>query len=153
MGFLPGDLKDKLDPYLQPLYDALGDMIPPKRLQEFIEEGTIQIAPLAYMRGRTLDRACVILDEAQNTNLSQLKMFLTRMGMNAKFIVTGDATQVDLPRREDSGLLKGISLLKNIKGVSTIIFTNEDIVRHPLVGKIVKAFDRKEAEESPVADN
>lgn len=145
LGFLPGDLKDKLDPYLQPLYDALGDMIPPKRLQEFIEEGTIQIAPLAYMRGRTLDRACVILDEAQNTNLSQLKMFLTRMGMNAKFIVTGDATQVDLPRREDSGLLKGISLLKNIKGVSTIIFTNEDIVRHPLVGKIVKAFDRKEA--------
>ena len=145
LGFLPGDLKDKLDPYLQPLYDALGDMIPPKRLQEFIEEGTIQIAPLAYMRGRTLDRACVILDEAQNTNLSQLKMFLTRMGMDAKFIVTGDATQVDLPRREDSGLLKGISLLKNIKGVSTIIFTNEDIVRHPLVGKIVKAFDRKEA--------
>ena len=153
LGFLPGDLKDKLDPYLQPLYDALGDMIPPKRLQEFIEEGTIQIAPLAYMRGRTLDRACVILDEAQNTNLSQLKMFLTRMGMNAKFIVTGDATQVDLPRREDSGLLKGISLLKNIKGVSTIIFTNEDIVRHPLVTKIVKAFDRKEAGESPVADN
>ena len=148
LGFLPGDLKDKLDPYLQPLYDALGDMIPPKRLQEFIEEGTIQIAPLAYMRGRTLDRACVILDEAQNTNLSQLKMFLTRMGMNAKFIVTGDATQVDLPRREDSGLLKGISLLKNIKGVSTIIFTNEDIVRHPLVGKIVKAFDRKEAGEA-----
>lgn len=148
LGFLPGDLKDKLDPYLQPLYDALGDMIPPKRLQEFIEEGTIQIAPLAYMRGRTLDRACVILDEAQNTNLAQLKMFLTRMGVNAKFIVTGDATQVDLPRREDSGLLRGISLLKGIKGVSTIFFTNEDIVRHPLVTKIVKAFDRKEAEEA-----
>ncbi len=145
LGFLPGDLKDKLDPYLQPLYDALGDMIPPRRLQEFIEDGTIQIAPLAYMRGRTLDRACVILDEAQNTNLSQLKMFLTRMGMNAKFIVTGDATQVDLPRREDSGLLKGISLLKGIKGVSTIFFSSEDIVRHPLVGKIVKAFDRSEA--------
>ena len=145
LGFLPGDLKDKLDPYLQPLYDALGDMIPPRRLQEFIGDGTIQIAPLAYMRGRTLDRACVILDEAQNTNLSQLKMFLTRMGMNAKFIVTGDATQVDLPRREDSGLLKGISLLKGIKGVSTIFFTSEDIVRHPLVGKIVKAFDRDEA--------
>lgn len=141
LGFLPGDLKDKLDPYLQPLYDALGDMIPMKKLQEFMAEGTIQIAPLAYMRGRTLDRACVILDEAQNTNMGQLKMFLTRMGPSAKFIVTGDATQVDLPHREDSGLLKGISLLKNIKGVSTIFFTNEDIVRHPLVTKIVKAFD------------
>ncbi|MDI9552002.1 MAG: PhoH family protein [Bacteroidales bacterium] len=141
LGFLPGDLKDKLDPYLQPLYDALGDMIPMKKLQEFMAEGTIQIAPLAYMRGRTLDRACVILDEAQNTNMGQLKMFLTRMGPSAKFIVTGDATQVDLPHREDSGLLKGISLLKNIKGVSTIFFTNEDIVRHPLVTKIVRAFD------------
>jgi phosphate starvation-inducible PhoH-like protein len=112
-----------------------------KKLQEFMAEGTIQIAPLAYMRGRTLDRACVILDEAQNTNMGQLKMFLTRMGPSAKFIVTGDATQVDLPHREDSGLLKGISLLKNIKGVSTIFFTNEDIVRHPLVTKIVRAFD------------
>ena len=144
LGFLPGDLKDKLDPYLQPLYDALGDMIPTKKLQEFISDGTIQIAPLAYMRGRTLDRACVILDEAQNTNIAQLKMFLTRMGVNAKFIVTGDASQVDLPRKEDSGLLKGISLVKNIKGISTIEFTNEDIVRHPLVSKIVKAFDRKD---------
>lgn len=142
LGFLPGDLKDKLDPYLQPLYDALGDMIPAKKLQDFITEGTIQIAPLAYMRGRTLDRACVILDEAQNTNLGQLKMFLTRMGCNAKFIVTGDASQVDLPRKEDSGLLKGISLIQNIKGVKTIFFTSEDIVRHPLVTKIVKAFDR-----------
>ncbi len=146
LGFLPGDLKDKLDPYLQPLYDALGDMIPPKKLQEFIAEGTIQIAPLAYMRGRTLDRACVILDEAQNTNLAQLKMFLTRMGSNAKFIVTGDATQVDLPHREDSGLLKGISLLEGIKGISVIRFSNEDIVRHPLVTKIVKAFDRKKSQ-------
>lgn len=146
LGFLPGDLKDKLDPYLQPLYDALGDMIPPKRLQDFMAEGTIQIAPLAYMRGRTLDRACVILDEAQNTNMAQLKMFLTRMGVNAKFIVTGDATQVDLPRKEDSGLLRGIGLLKGIKGISTIFFTNEDIVRHPLVTKIVKAFDSKESE-------
>ena len=142
LGFLPGDLKDKLDPYLQPLYDALGDMIPPRRLQDFMADGTIQIAPLAYMRGRTLDRACVILDEAQNTNIAQLKMFLTRMGVNAKFIVTGDATQVDLPRREDSGLLKGINLVKDIKGISTIFFTNEDIVRHPLVTKIVKAFDK-----------
>lgn len=147
LGFLPGDLKDKLDPYLQPLYDALGDMIPVKRLQDFMAEGTIQIAPLAYMRGRTLDRACVILDEAQNTNLGQLKMFLTRMGCNAKFIVTGDASQVDLPRKSDSGLLRGIELVKDIKGIRTIRFTNADIVRHPLVTKIVKAFDRKEEEE------
>ena len=142
LGFLPGDLKDKLDPYLQPLYDALGDMIPPKRLQEFMAEGTIQIAPLAYMRGRTLDRACVILDEAQNTNLGQLKMFLTRMGCDAKFIVTGDASQIDLPHKGDSGLLKGIELTKDIKGIKTIFFRNEDIVRHPLVAKIVKAFDK-----------
>lgn len=141
LGFLPGDLKDKLDPYLQPLYDALGDMIPSRKLQEFMEEGTIQIAPLAYMRGRTLDRACVILDEAQNTNLGQLKMFLTRMGPNAKFIVTGDASQVDLPRKEDSGLLKGIEMLKAIKGIHAVFFSREDIVRHPLVNKIVKAFD------------
>ena len=147
LGFLPGDLKDKLDPYLQPLYDALSDMIPSKRLQEFIADGTIQIAPLAYMRGRTLDKACVILDEAQNTNLGQLKMFLTRMGTSAKFIVTGDATQIDLPRREDSGLLAGIKLLEGIKGISTIRFTNEDIVRHPLVTKIVKAFDKKAGEQ------
>ena len=143
LGFLPGDLKDKLDPYLQPLYDALSDMIPAKKLQEFMGDGTIQIAPLAYMRGRTLDKACVILDEAQNTNLGQLKMFLTRMGTSAKFIVTGDATQIDLPRREDSGLLTGIRLLEGIKGIATIRFTNEDIVRHPLVTKIVKAFDEK----------
>ena len=148
LGFLPGDLKDKLDPYLQPLYDALSDMIPSKRLQEFMADGTIQIAPLAYMRGRTLDKACVILDEAQNTNLGQLKMFLTRMGTSAKFIVTGDATQIDLPRREDSGLLTGIKLLEGIKGISTIRFTNEDIVRHPLVTKIVKAFDKKAEEQA-----
>ena len=146
LGFLPGDLKDKLDPYLQPLYDALGDMVPPRRLQEFLADGTIQIAPLAYMRGRTLDRACVILDEAQNTNLAQLKMFLTRMGVSAKFIVTGDATQVDLPRKEDSGLLRGIAMLRDIKGVGTVTFTNEDIVRHPLVTKIVRAFDTLEKE-------
>ena len=144
LGFLPGDLKDKLDPYLQPLYDALGDMIPAKRLQEFMAEGTIQIAPLAYMRGRTLDRACVILDEAQNTNLGQLKMFLTRMGCDAKFIVTGDASQIDLPNKKDSGLLKGIELTKDIKGIRTITFRNEDIVRHPLVTKIVKAFEKGE---------
>lgn len=142
LGFLPGDLKDKLDPYLQPLYDALGDMIPAKKLQEFMADGTIQIAPLAYMRGRTLDRACVILDEAQNTNIMQLKMFLTRMGCDAKFIVTGDSTQIDLPNKKDSGLLLGVELTKNIKGVHTIFFKNEDIVRHPLVSKIVKAFDQ-----------
>ncbi len=146
LGFLPGDLKDKLDPYLQPLYDALGDMIPVRKLQEFMADGTIQIAPLAYMRGRTLDRACVILDEAQNTNLGQLKMFLTRMGANAKFIVTGDASQVDLPNKKDSGLIRGINLIKDLKGVSVISFTNEDIVRHPLVTKIVKAFDKAEPE-------
>ena len=144
LGFLPGDLKDKLDPYLQPLYDALSDMIPSKKLQEFMADGTIQIAPLAYMRGRTLDKACVILDEAQNTNLGQLKMFLTRMGPSAKFIVTGDATQIDLPRREDSGLLAGIHLLQGIKGITTIYFTPADIVRHPLVTKIVNAFDKKD---------
>lgn len=149
LGFLPGDLKDKLDPYLQPLYDALSDMIPGKKLQEFMADGTIQIAPLAYMRGRTLDKACVILDEAQNTNLGQLKMFLTRMGTSAKFIVTGDATQIDLPRREDSGLITGIRLLEGIKGIATIRFTSEDIVRHPLVTKIVKAFDKKD--EGPAA--
>ena len=147
LGFLPGDLKDKLDPYLQPLYDALEDMIPSRKLQEFMGDGIIQIAPLAYMRGRTLDRACVILDEAQNTNLGQLKMFLTRMGCNAKFIVTGDATQVDLPNKADSGLLRGIDLVKGIKGISVIRFTNEDIVRHPLVTKIVKAFDKGVTEE------
>ena len=147
LGFLPGDLKDKLDPYLQPLYDALGDMIPAKRLQEFMAEGTIHIAPLAYMRGRTLDRACVILDEAQNTNLGQLKMFLTRMGCDAKFIVTGDASQIDLPNKKDSGLLKGIELTKDIKGIQTIRFRNEDIVRHPLVTKIVKAFEKGETAE------
>ena len=144
LGFLPGDLKDKLDPYLQPLYDALEDMIPSRKLNEFMADGTIQIAPLAYMRGRTLDRACVILDEAQNTNLGQLKMFLTRMGTSAKFIVTGDATQIDLPRKSDSGLLTGIQLLKGLKGVAAITFRNEDIVRHPLVTKIVRAFDEEE---------
>ena len=142
LGFLPGDLKDKLDPYLQPLYDALGDMIPAKRLQNFMEEGIIQIAPLAYMRGRTLDRAFVILDEAQNTSLGQLKMFLTRMGCDAKFIVTGDATQIDLPNKSESGLMRGVELVRDIKGISIVEFGKEDIVRHPLVTKIVDAFER-----------
>ncbi|MBQ7640760.1 MAG: PhoH family protein [Bacteroidales bacterium] len=142
LGFLPGDLKDKLDPYLQPLYDALQDMIPGKKLQSFMEDGVIQIAPLAYMRGRTLDHAFVILDEAQNTSLNQLKMFLTRMGADSKFIVTGDMTQIDLPHKEDSGLARSIELVQSIKGISVIEFGREDIVRHPLVTKIVDAFEK-----------
>ncbi len=143
LGFLPGDLKEKLDPYLQPLYDALGDMIAPQKLKSLMEEGVIQIAPLAYMRGRTLENAFVILDEAQNTSLGQLKMFLTRMGNNSKFIVTGDITQIDLPNKEDSGLEKGIKMLGRIKGIAVINFGTEDIVRHPLVSKIVSAFDKE----------
>ena len=144
LGFLPGDMKEKLDPYLQPLYDALHDMIQPRKLQILMEEGIIQIAPLAYMRGRTLDSAFVILDEAQNTSLGQLKMFLTRMGNNAKFIVTGDATQIDLPNKRDSGLMRGVELVKNIKGIAVINFGTEDMVRHPLVTKIIKAFNSLE---------
>lgn len=145
LGFLPGDLREKLDPYLQPLYDALRDMIPAKKLEFLIEDGTIQIAPLAYMRGRTLESAFVILDEAQNTTYGQLKMFLTRMGGNSKFVVTGDATQIDLPHKSDSGLIKGVELLGKIKGVCRIDFGKEDIVRHKLVSKIVQAFDKHEA--------
>ena len=141
LGFLPGDMREKLDPYLQPLYDALRDMIPAKRLGDLMDEGIIHIAPLAFMRGRTLESAFVILDEAQNTTMGQLKMFLTRMGNNSKFIVTGDATQIDLPKKSDSGLKKGIELLEKIKGVSVINFNREDIVRHPLVSQIVLAFD------------
>ena len=144
LGFLPGDLKDKLDPYLQPLYDALQDMVPAQRLKSYMEDGTIQIAPLAYMRGRTLESAVVILDEAQNTNLVQLKMFLTRMGNHAKFIVTGDITQIDLPNKGDSGLKRAMEILKGIPGISYVNFTKEDIVRHPLVTKIVKAFEGNE---------
>lgn len=144
LGFLPGDMKEKLDPYLQPLYDALRDMIDHRKLAALMEEGIIQIAPLAYMRGRTLDSAFVILDEAQNTSIGQLKMFLTRMGCNAKFIVTGDATQIDLPNKKDSGLLRGVEIVKDIKGIAVINFGREDIVRHPLVSKIIKAFDEQE---------
>ena len=140
LGFLPGDMKEKLDPYLQPLYDALGDMIPSGKLSKFIEEGTIQIAPLAYMRGRTLDNAAVILDEAQNTTHSQIKMFLTRMGRNAKFIVTGDLTQVDLPKSSDSGLCMAIDRLSSVDGIGIIKFGKGDIIRHPLVKQIVDAF-------------
>lgn len=143
LGFLPGDMKEKLDPYLQPLYDALNDMIPAAKLQKYIDEGTVQIAPLAYMRGRTLDNAFVILDEAQNTTLSQLKMFLTRMGRNAKFIVTGDITQIDLPRKSDSGLVKSMDMLKGIKGIGIVEFGRGDIIRHRLVQFIVKAFENE----------
>ena len=143
LGFLPGDLKEKVDPYLMPLYDALYEIMGSENVDKMLEKNQIEIIPLAYMRGRTLNDAFVILDEAQNTNLGQLKMFLTRMGVNAKFIVTGDASQVDLPNRQDSGLLKGVELLKEIKGIKTVTFTNDDIVRHPLVGKIVKAFDKE----------
>lgn len=143
LGFLPGDLKDKIDPYLQPLYDALQDMIPAKKLEEFMKDGTIQIAPLAFMRGRTLSNAFVILDEAQNTTVNQLKMFLTRMGLNAKFIVTGDVTQIDLPRNSQSGLIHALKILDKIKSISIIKFDNRDIVRHQLVRDIVNAYEKK----------
>ncbi|MCK5137662.1 MAG: PhoH family protein [Bacteroidales bacterium] len=143
LGFLPGDYKEKLDPYLQPLYDALRDMIPAKKLIQFLEDGTIQIAPLAYMRGRTLDHAFVILDEAQNATANQFKMFLTRMGPDARFIVTGDDSQVDLPRHEDSGLVQAIRILKGIKGISIIRFDERDIIRHRLVISIVDAYNGK----------
>lgn len=151
LGFLPGDMKDKLDPYLQPLYDALRDMIPAKKLETYMEDGTVQIAPLAYMRGRTLDKACVILDEAQNTSLSQLKMFLTRMGADAKFIVTGDTSQVDLPRNSDSGLLQCMHIVSKIKGIAFVRFDQSDIVRHALVKKIVMAFNALPAAGSATA--
>ncbi len=142
LGFLPGDLKDKLDPYLQALYDALLDILPGNKLSKLIEQGIIQIAPLAYMRGRTLSDAVVVLDEAQNTSVPQLKMFLTRMGENSKFIVTGDMTQIDLPKKTGSGLVKVYKILNGIKGIGFVDFKKEDIVRHPLVAPIVEAFER-----------
>jgi len=140
LGFLPGDLKEKLDPYLQPLYDALRDMIPQEKLTSYLEDGTIQIAPLAFMRGRTLNSACAILDEAQNATENQLKMFLTRMGKFSKFIVTGDVTQIDLPKNQVSGLVHGIKILQSIKGIEFIFLDERDIVRHKLVNKIVEAY-------------
>ena len=146
LGFLPGDMKEKLDPYLQPLYDALHDMIPFKKLETWIEDGTVQIAPLAFMRGRTLENSFVILDEAQNATVSQLKMFLTRMGMNSKFIMTGDTTQIDLPKKNESGLLQAIRILGNIEGISVIKFDESDIVRHKLVKQIVRAYETEENE-------
>jgi len=146
LGFLPGDLREKLDPYLQPLYDALLDMIPYRKLEKYIEEKVIQIAPLAFMRGRTLSDAFVILDEAQNATYTQLKMFLTRMGENSKFIVTGDMTQIDLPKKSDSGLPQAFNILKNIDGISFVNFDKSDIIRHRIVGKIVEAYEKSEKE-------
>ena len=143
LGFLPGDLKEKLDPYLQPLYDALYDMLPPDKLNQYIESQVIQIAPLAFMRGRTLDNAFVILDEAQNTTQSQMKMFLTRMGNSAKFIITGDTSQVDLPRNQSSGLLHAINLLEKTKGIDFIFLQAEDIIRHKLVKDIIARYDEE----------
>lgn len=144
LGFLPGDLKEKLDPYMMPLYDALRDMIPPEKLAEMIEYGIIEIAPLAFMRGRTLDKAFVILDEAQNATPMQMKMFLTRMGMTAKFVVTGDMSQIDLPRHQKSGLKYALDILDNIEGIGIIRLNQNDVIRHSLVKKIIEAFDNVE---------
>ena len=151
LGFLPGDMKDKIDPYLQPLYDALEDMIPAAKLREFMENRLIQIAPLAFMRGRTLSDAVVILDEAQNTTVHQIKMFLTRMGMNTKMIVTGDLTQIDLPASATSGLTHALRVLEGVKGISTLEFDKRDIVRHKLVPRIVEAYEQYREKDRPAA--
>lgn len=147
LGFLPGEMKDKLDPYLQPLYDALQDMIPGAKLKEYMDNNIIQIAPLAYMRGRTLSDAVIILDEAQNTTTHQIKMFLTRLGLNAKMIVTGDVTQIDLPSFQTSGLVQAMKILKNVSGIGKIEFDKKDIVRHKLVQRIVDAYDKFDKKE------
>lgn len=147
LGFLPGDMKEKIDPYLQPLYDALEDMLPPLKLKEYLDTKVIQIAPLAFMRGRTLSDSIIILDEAQNTSKAQIKMFLTRMGMNAKMIVTGDLTQIDLPSYQQSGLLHSLSVLQHVKGVGKVEFSKKDIVRHKLVQRIVEAYEKSEEKE------
>ena len=147
LGFLPGDLKDKLDPYLQPLYDALRDMLPTQKLLSYLEDGTIEVAPLAFMRGRTLDHAFAILDEAQNTTPNQLKMFLTRMGRSSKFIVTGDITQIDLPPKQESGLIHAARILKETKGIGFIYLNENDIIRHKLVIKIIEAYGNKKNNE------
>ncbi len=144
LGFLPGDMREKIDPYLQPLYDALEDMIPPMKLREYLENNVIQIAPLAFMRGRTLNDAVIILDEAQNTTKPQIKMFLTRLGLNGKMIITGDITQIDLPPSQQSGLIHAMRVLRGIKGISTVEFNKKDIVRHQLVQRIVEAYERSE---------
>ena len=148
LGFLPGEMKDKLDPYLQPLYDALQDMIPGNKLREYMESNVIQIAPLAFMRGRTLNDAVIILDEAQNTTTHQIKMFLTRLGMNAKMIITGDMTQIDLPPSCVSGLVQAMQILKGVKGIGRVEFEKKDIVRHKLVQRIVEAYDKYESKKN-----
>lgn len=150
LGFLPGDMKEKIDPYLQPLYDALQDMIPAQKLKEYMETNVIQIAPLAFMRGRTLNDAVVILDEAQNTTSQQIKMFLTRMGVNTKMIVTGDMTQIDLPSSQRSGLIQAMQILKDVKGISFVELDKSDIVRHKLVTSIVDAYERFEKEKEKI---
>lgn len=146
LGFLPGDMKDKIDPYLQPLYDALEDMLPPLKLKEYMDSNTIQIAPLAFMRGRTLNDAVIILDEAQNTTIQQMKMFLTRLGVNSKMVITGDVTQIDLPRSTRSGLLNALRILRGVKGIGIIEYEKKDIVRHPLVQRIVDAYESRAKE-------
>lgn len=151
LGFLPGDLKEKLDPYLMPLYDALRDMIPGEKLADMIEFGVIEIAPLAFMRGRTLDKAFVILDEAQNTTVMQMKMFLTRMGQTAQFVITGDMSQVDLPNRQRSGLSYALDILKEVEGLEIVRLTQSDVIRHNLVKRIIDAFDKAEAQEKSAA--
>jgi phosphate starvation-inducible PhoH-like protein len=153
LGFLPGDLKEKLDPYLMPLYDALRDMIPGEKLADMLEFGVIEIAPLAFMRGRTLDKAFVILDEAQNTTTMQMKMFLTRMGMTAKFVITGDMSQVDLPHKQKSGLSYALDVLKDVEEISVIRLGQSDVIRHSLVKKIIEAFDQAESKEKQIDKN
>ena len=152
LGFLPGDMKDKIDPYLQPLYDALEDMIPAAKLKEYMETKVIQIAPLAFMRGRTLNDAVIVLDEAQNTTTHQIKMFLTRLGVNAKMVITGDVTQIDLPRSTTSGLVQALRVLRDIKGIGRVEFGKKDIVRHQLVQRIVEAYERDEEERKALEE-
>ncbi|MDE6556383.1 MAG: PhoH family protein [Duncaniella sp.] len=148
LGFLPGDMKDKIDPYLQPLYDALEDMVPAVKLKEYMDTNVIQIAPLAFMRGRTLNDAVIVLDEAQNTTIHQIKMFLTRLGTNAKMIITGDATQIDLPRSVQSGLIQALKVLRDVPGIGKVEFGKKDIVRHALVQRIVEAYERFDREKA-----
>lgn len=152
LGFLPGDLKEKLDPYLQPLYDALTDMLPYERVADHMEKGVIEVAPLAFMRGRTLDKAFVILDEAQNATTAQMRMFLTRMGRDAKFVITGDGSQVDLPRNQRSGLLDALRILSDVEGIATVRLTGVDIIRHRLVSSIVDRFDVDDAQRAKAAE-
>ena len=147
LGFLPGDMKEKLDPYMMPLYDALRDMIPPEKLMDFMELGVVEIAPLAFMRGRTLDKAFVILDEAQNTTVNQMRMFLTRMGMNANFVINGDASQIDLPSKQKSGLIYALDTLKDIEGVGIVRLNRNDVIRHKLVKQIIDAFEKDDNEK------